>query len=129
MDAIGTYRYRLQVAVEARYLPDQSSPEAGEFAFAYAVKITNTGQVAAQLVSRHWVIVDGTGKIVEVKGLGVVGQQPLLEPGQHFEYTSGCRLDTPTGSMHGEYFCVAVDGERFEAPIAEFVLAVPRTLH
>ncbi len=122
-------RYALKVAVESRYLPEQSKPEENAFAFAYKVRVTNAGTVPTQLVSRHWIITDANGQVIEVKGLGVVGQQPLLAPGQSFEYTSGSQLATPAGSMRGSYFCVAEDGERFEAPIPEFVLAMPRTLH
>jgi ApaG protein len=84
--------------------------------------VNNTGQIPAQLISRHWVIVDASGHTEEVKGLGVVGHQPLLKPGESFQYSSGCRLRTPSGTMHGSYFCVAEDGERFEAPVALFVL-------
>lgn len=119
----------LRIAVESRYLPDQSNPEHGIYAFAYTVNITNTGKVAAQLISRHWVIEDANGEVKEVKGLGVVGHQPLLRPGQSFEYTSGSQIETPSGLMHGSYFFVAEDGTRFEAPIAAFQLAMPRTLH
>ncbi len=122
-------RYSLKVSVQSRYLPEQSKPEAGQYAFAYTVSITNAGTVPSQLISRHWIITDGNGKVAEVKGLGVVGHQPLLAPGQSFEYTSGSQLATPTGTMHGVYFCVAEDGERFEAEIPEFVLAMPRMLH
>ncbi len=122
-------RYAMKVAVESRYLPEQSRPEAGEYAFAYTVRVTNSGTVPAQLISRHWIITDTNGQVLEVKGLGVVGKQPLLGPGQSFEYTSGSQLATPTGSMHGSYFCVAEDGERFEAPIPEFALTMPHTLH
>lgn len=122
-------RYALKVEVESRYLPEQSEPGKGVYAFAYAVRITNSGGVPAQLISRHWIITDGAGKVVEVKGLGVIGHQPLLAPGQSFEYTSGCQLATPVGTMQGSYFCVAEDGERFEAPIETFGLAMPRTLH
>jgi len=121
--------YQFNVQVVSRFLPDQSDPARELFAFAYTVTITNTGKVAAQLISRHWVIRDGRGEVVEVKGLGVVGHQPLLEPGQRFEYTSGSQLGTPVGSMSGSYFCVAEDGHRFEATIPEFGLSVPRTLH
>ena len=109
-------------AVVAQYIPQQSSPEDGIYGFAYTVTITNTGQVTAQLVSRHWEIVDANGHVEEVKGLGVVGHQPLLKPGESFQYSSGSRLRTPTGAMHGTYFCVADDGERFEALIPMFVL-------
>ena len=122
-------RYAMTVAVESQYLPEHSRPDKGEYTFAYKVRVTNTGSVPTQLISRHWVITDGNGRVSEVKGLGVVGQQPLLGPGQSFEYNSGCQLDTPAGSMRGNYFCVAEDGERFEAPIEEFALAMPRTLH
>lgn len=122
-------KYEVNVEVQSRYLPEQSDPGAGKYAFAYDVRITNTGKVAAQVVSRHWIITDANGKVTEVKGLGVVGHQPLLAPGQRFEYTSGSQIGTPTGSMRGSYFCVAEDGERFEAPIGEFTLAMPRMLH
>jgi ApaG protein len=122
-------RYQLQVSVQPRYLPEQSDPAAGQYAFAYTVRITNAGTVAAQVVSRHWIITDGHGQIREVKGLGVVGHQPLLAPGQSFEYTSGSQMPTPAGTMHGSYFCVAEDGERFETPIAPFALTVPSALH
>ena len=95
----------------------------------YSLTVTNTGDVAAQLISRHWVIRDANDKVEEVKGLGVVGHQPLLKPGEQFEYTSGTALKTPQGSMSGAYFCVAEDGTKFEAPVPEFVLSLPRTLH
>jgi len=122
-------RYQFQVSVQPRYLPEQSDPAAGQYAFAYTVRIKNAGTVAAQVVSRHWIITDGHGQIREVKGLGVVGHQPLLAPGQSFEYTSGSQMPTPAGTMHGSYFCVAEDGERFETPIAPFALTVPSALH
>jgi ApaG protein len=108
--------------VQPRYLPDQSSPAHDVYSFAYTVTITNTGEVAAQLISRTWNINDANGMTEKVKGLGVVGEQPLLKPGESFEYTSGCRLRTPTGTMHGSYFCVAEDGEQFVADIPMFVL-------
>ena len=116
-------RYQFQVQVQPQYLPDQSQPERGHYGFAYTVTVHNTGEVAAQLISRHWLISDARGHLQEVKGLGVVGQQPLLRPGEAFQYTSGCHLRTPTGTMHGSYFCVAEDGERFEAEIPMFVLS------
>lgn len=122
-------KYAIKVSVESRYLPDQSVPEESKFSFAYTVTIANVGSVSAQLISRHWLITDGNNKVSEVKGLGVVGHQPLLKPGERFEYTSGSQIRTPTGTMHGSYFCVAEDGTRFEAPIAEFGLIMPRTLH
>lgn len=115
-------RHAFQVEVEPRYLPEQSAPEQGLWSFAYTITISNTGEVPAQLISRHWVITNELGEIEEVKGLGVVGQQPLLRPGESFEYTSGCRLRTASGTMQGSYFCVAEDGERFEVDIPPFVL-------
>ncbi|WBY03846.1 Co2+/Mg2+ efflux protein ApaG [Ramlibacter tataouinensis] len=124
-------RYEFRVEVQPDYLPEQSAPEQGVFSFSYTITITNTGEVAAQLISRHWVITDAAGQVQEVKGLGVVGHQPLLQPGQSFQYTSGCRLRTPTGSMQGSYFCVAEDGERFDTEIAPFLLddGAKRVLH
>ena len=115
-------KYQFDVEVQPQYLPGQSSPEDGVFSFAYTITITNAGDVPAQLISRHWVISDAQGHTEEVKGLGVVGQQPLLKPGESFQYSSGCRLRTPTGTMHGSYHCVAEDGEAFTAPIAMFLL-------
>ena len=114
--------YQFHVEVQPEYLPEQSEPAQGRYGFAYTITVRNTGQVAAQLVSRHWIIADGRGHTEEVKGLGVVGQQPLLQPGEAFQYTSGCQLRTPSGTMHGSYFCVAEDGERFEVAIPLFVL-------
>ncbi|CAM5794715.1 MAG: Co2+/Mg2+ efflux protein ApaG [Burkholderiales bacterium] len=129
-------QYQFSVEAAPSFLPDQSDPEAGLYGFAYTITVRNTGEVAAQLVSRHWIIQDGRGHTEEVKGLGVVGQQPLLQPGEAFQYTSGCRLRTASGTMHGSYFCVAEDGARFEAPIPLFVLDAnhdagerPRVLH
>ena len=121
--------FELTVAVEPRYVPDQSNPSKQQFVFAYTVRITNTGERPAQVISRHWVITDGDQAQQEVRGLGVVGQQPLLAPGETFEYTSGCPLTTPVGTMRGSYHCVGENGVPFEVEIAEFVLAVPRTLH
>jgi ApaG protein len=115
-------RYAFQVEVQPRYLPDQSAPEQGLWSFAYTITISNTGEVPAQLISRHWIITNEFGEVEEVKGLGVVGQQPLLKPGDSFEYTSGCRLRTASGTMQGSYFCVAEDGERFEVEIPPFML-------
>ena len=115
-------KYQFSCAVVPQYLPQQSSPDDSIYGFAYTVTITNTGQVTAQLISRHWEIVDANGHVEEVKGLGVVGHQPLLKPGESFQYSSGSRLRTPSGAMHGTYFCVAEDGERFEALIPMFVL-------
>lgn len=121
--------YEFTVAVSTQYLADQSDPERSNFVFAYAITIKNTGEMPAQLISRHWVITDANNRVEEVRGLGVVGHQPLLQPGEQFEYTSGTALVTPQGSMFGEYFCVAEDGTQFEAKIPEFVLSLPRTLH
>ena len=121
--------YDFTVTVKTQYLPEQSSPEQSHYVFSYTILIRNTGSVAAQLISRHWVITDTNNKVQEVAGLGVVGHQPLLQPGEQFEYNSGTQMDTPQGSMKGEYFCVAEDGHQFEAQIPEFVLSLPRTLH
>ena len=115
-------KYAFQVEVVPQYLPDQSNPEEDLYVFAYTITITNTGEVPAQLISRTWNVNDATGHTERVRGLGVVGQQPLLKPGQSFEYTSGTRLRTPTGTMHGSFFCVAEDGEKFDADVPMFVL-------
>ena len=115
-------KYQFQVEVQPQYLPDQSAPDEGVYSFAYTITITNTGDVTAQLISRHWIISDANGHTEQVKGLGVVGQQPLLKPGEAFQYTSGCRLRTASGSMHGSYFCVAEDGGQFTCPIEPFAL-------
>jgi ApaG protein len=115
-------RHAFEVQVLPQFLPEQSAPEQGIWSFAYTITITNAGEIPAQLISRHWIITNELGEIEEVKGLGVVGHQPLLKPGESFEYTSGCRLRTASGSMKGSYFCVAEDGERFEVEIPEFVL-------
>ncbi len=106
-------------------------PEQGFWSFAYTITISNTGEVPAQLIARHWFITNELGEVEEVKGLGVVGQQPLLRPGESFEYTSGCRLRTASGTMRGSYFCVAEDGERFEVEIPPFMLddGAQRVLH
>lgn len=118
----GMADYQFQIQTEPRYLPEQSDPGQPVFGFAYTITLTNTGSVAAQLISRHWVIQNSRGETEEVRGLGVVGHQPLLQPGESFQYTSGCRLVTATGSMHGEFFFVAVDGHRFECPVPHFML-------
>jgi ApaG protein len=121
--------YDLTVTVRTKYLPEQSKPDRDEYLFSYTITIKNTGEVPAQLISRHWVITDANNRVQEVSGLGVVGHQPLLKPGEEFEYSSGTPLNTPQGSMHGEYFCVAEDGHRFEVKIPEFVLTLPSMLH
>jgi ApaG protein len=122
-------KYAVRVDVTTQYLADQSDAAANRFVFAYTINITNVGTVPAQLISRHWLITNADGEVQEVRGLGVVGHQPLLQPGEHFEYTSGCALATPVGTMKGSYQMTAEDGTQFEAPIAEFVLSMPRVLH
>ena len=122
-------KYEISVTAAVQYLEDQSDPASARYVFAYTITITNTGTVTAQLISRHWIITDAEGDIQEVRGLGVVGQQPLLAPGQSFEYTSGCALPTPVGTMKGSYQMVAEDGIAFDAEIQEFILSMPRVLH
>ncbi len=128
-------KYQFRVEVSPRYLAEQSAPEQGLYIFSYTVSIANVGAVPAQLISRTWNVNDANGHTERIKGLGVVGQQPLLKPGEVFEYTSGTRLRTPTGTMHGSFFCVAEDGEKFETDIPMFVLDAlsssggQRTLH
>jgi ApaG protein len=122
-------RYEIEVVAKPAYLADQSDPAKNQYVFAYTITITNTGDVTAQLISRHWLITDGEHRVQEVKGLGVIGQQPVLKPGERFEYTSGCSLPTPVGTMRGTYQMVAEDGHTFDAPIPSFTLSVPRTLH
>ena len=121
--------YEIRVDVATQYLADQSDAAANRYVFAYTITISNVGNIAAQLISRHWLITDAEGDVQEVRGLGVVGHQPLLQPGEHFEYTSGCALNTPVGTMSGSYQMTAEDGTQFDAPIAEFVLSMPRVLH
>jgi ApaG protein len=123
------HKYEFTVSAIPQYLADQSAPDEDHYVFAYTVTIRNTGEVAGQLISRHWIITDAEGQVQEVRGEGVVGEQPVLQPGQSYEYTSGVPLPTPVGSMKGSYQCVAADGTKFEAPIPEFVLSMPRTLH
>ena len=118
-------RPEFTTTVTVRHLPEQSDPARGIYAFAYTITITNAGEVTAQLIARHWIIDDANGRTEQVKGLGVVGHQPLLRPGESFQYTSGTRLATPTGAMRGSFFCVAEDGERFEAEVTEFALRAP----
>jgi ApaG protein len=121
--------YQIDIQVQTQYLTDQSDPASNRYVFAYTITVLNSGNVPAQLISRHWVITDADDAVQEVRGLGVVGHQPLLEPGQNFEYTSGCVLATPVGTMKGSYHMTAEDGVQFEAPIPEFVLSMPRVLH
>jgi ApaG protein len=122
-------QYAIEVAAATQYLADQSDENAGRFVFAYTITLRNTGSVTAQLISRHWVITDAQGLVQEVRGLGVVGSQPRLAPGESFAYTSGTAIATSVGTMKGAYQMVAADGTRFEAPIPEFTLSVPRVLH
>ena len=122
-------RYEVTVVPKSTYVEDQSDPAKNQYVFAYTISITNTGNVGVQLVSRHWVITDANSKVIEVKGLGVVGQQPQLKPGESFEYTSGTHLETAVGTMRGTYQMVADDGKEFDAPIPPFTLSVPRVLH
>ena len=119
----------IRVRVEARYAPQRSQPAQEQWFFLYTVHIANESDVTVQLISRHWIITDGAGQVEEVKGLGVVGQQPVLERGESFEYTSGCPLSTPFGSMHGAYQLVTANGDRFETEIAPFTLEAPYTIH
>lgn len=121
--------YEFTVTVKTQYLEEQSDPACSHYVFAYAITIVNTGQVPAQLIARHWIIADINNHTREVRGLGVVGLQPFLQPGEQFEYTSGTSLQTPQGSMHGRYFCVAEDGQQFDVKIPEFILSLPCTLH
>jgi ApaG protein len=119
----------ISVAVDTRYLEDQSDPEERRYVFAYTITIHNRGTVPARLLGRHWLITDANGKVQEVSGDGVVGEQPHLKPGQRFRYTSGAVLETPVGSMQGSYRMLADDGVRFDAPIPAFTLAIPGTIH
>lgn len=121
--------FELSVVVEPHFVPEQSDPGKQQFVFAYKVRITNIGERPVQVISRCWIIADGEQGEHEVRGLGVVGQQPLLAPGETFEYTSGCPLKNPVGTMRGSYHCVGENGVPFEVDIPEFVLAMPRTLH
>ncbi len=122
-------KYQIAVKAVPQFIADQSDPDAERYVFAYTITIENVGTVPAQLISRHWIITDGDSGIQEVRGLGVVGEQPLLRPGEKYEYTSGCQLDTPVGTMRGTYQMTAEDGTQFEAIIAEFTLSIPRVLH
>jgi ApaG protein len=124
-----TSRYRIQVAVQVRYLADQSDDADNRHVFAYTITLSNEGEHAVQLLSRHWVITDANNHVQEVKGKGVVGEQPVIKPGQSFEYTSGTVLATQVGTMTGSYQMQVVDGGEFSVPIPQFVLSVPRVLH
>lgn len=122
-------KYDIRVDARTSYLADQSDEAASRFVFAYTITITNTGEVPVQLISRHWIITDANAHTQEVRGLGVVGEQPLLKPGESFEYTSGTAIATVAGTMRGTYQMVAEDGHKFDAAIPEFTLSVPRVLH
>jgi ApaG protein len=124
-----TRRYEFSVSPKVTFLADQSDPDKNHYVFAYTITVTNTGSVAAQLVSRHWIITDAENRVQEVKGQGVVGKQPVLKPGESFEYTSGTSIPTAVGTMRGSYRMVAEDGLAFDVPIAPFTLSIPRTLH
>ena len=120
----------VRIVVRPRYLPEQSDSQRGQYLFAYHITIRNEGADTVQLESRHWVITDGEGRVEEVRGPGVVGYQPVLKPGEEFEYTSGCPLPTPVGTMHGSFqMVVQGSGEKFDARISPFRLAVPRLLN
>lgn len=121
--------YNINVNVETAYLPEQSDPESDRYVFSYTITIENTGEIASRLLSRHWIITDADGKVQEVEGEGVVGEQPYLRPGEGFRYTSGTILETPVGSMHGTYLMVTDSGVEFEAEIPPFTLSIPHTLH
>ena len=122
-------RYQITVRARSTYVPEQSDEDRGRYVFAYTITITNTGTVAARLISRHWIITDSDARVQEVRGMGVVGEQPTLQPQESFEYTSGTAIATPVGTMRGTYQMVAEDGTSFDAPIPEFTLSVPRVLH
>lgn len=126
---MGNTDYQFDIDVDTRFLDDQSAPEEGRYVFAYTIHIRNEGNVPARLLGRRWLITDGNGKVQEVVGEGVVGEQPRLRPGEGFEYTSGAVLETDIGTMRGSYDVLADDGTRFAAPIPPFTLSVPRTLH
>jgi ApaG protein len=122
-------KYEIAVSSQVQFIPEQSDEQGERFVFAYTITIRNTGTVAAQLISRHWIITDGRNQLQEVRGLGVVGAQPVIKPGESFEYTSGTAIATAVGTMRGSYQMVAEDGTQFEALIPEFTLSVPRVLH
>jgi len=122
-------KYHISVNVITTYLAEQSDPSSDRYVFSYTITISNTGTVASQLISRHWIITDAENVVQEVKGLGVVGEQPLLRPGESFEYTSGTAMATPVGTMRGSYQMVAEDGNKFDAEIPVFTLSMPRVLH
>ena len=122
-------KYQIAARAVPQFIADQSDPAGERYVFAYTITFENVGTVAAQVISRHWIITDGNSRVQEVRGLGVVGQQPLLRPGENFEYTSGCQLDTAVGTMRGSFQVTADDGTQFEAVIDEFTLSIPCVLH
>jgi len=122
-------KYDIAVVARTTFIPDQSNVDSGRYVFAYTITITNTGTLPAQLVSRHWIITDSNNQVQEVRGLGVVGEQPMLRPNESFQYTSGTAIATPVGTMRGSYQMVAQDGVQFDAQIPEFTLSMPRVLH
>ena len=124
-----TKKYDITVKARATFIPEQSDEAEGRYVFAYTITITNTGEVPARLISRHWLITDSDNRVQEVRGMGVVGEQPLLKPQESFEYTSGAAIATPVGTMRGTYQMVAEDGTAFDATIPEFTLSMPRVLH
>tara|TARA_B100000029_G_scaffold490434_2_gene549462 strand:+ start:287 stop:673 length:387 start_codon:yes stop_codon:yes gene_type:complete len=124
-----TDQYNIDVSVETTYVAEHSEPEEDRFVFAYTITLVNRGSVSAQLLSRHWIITDSDSQVEEVRGEGVVGEQPVLKPGEGFRYQSGAVIETPVGTMHGTYQMVAEDGHEFNATIPQFVLSAPRTLH
>jgi ApaG protein len=119
----------LTCSVRVQYLPEQSNPPDGPYAFAYTVSIRNSGDITAQLIARHWVVTDANGNREDVRGLAVVGHQPLLRPGETFEYSSWTRIDTPHGTMRGTFFCMTEEARPFESPVPEFALVFPGALH
>jgi ApaG protein len=122
-------KYEVLITSQTQFVPEQSDEQTDRYVFAYTITIRNTGSVSAQLVSRHWVITDARNQVQEVRGLGVVGAQPTIKPGESYEYTSGTAIATPVGTMRGSYQMVADDGTKFDATIPEFTLSVPRVLH
>ena len=121
--------YAISIAVQTRFLDEQSAPDNNRFVFSYTIQIANTGEVPARLISRHWIITDANGRIEEVRGAGVIGEQPWLRPGENFRYTSGAVLETSVGTMRGSYQMLADDGRHFDATIPQFTLSIPRTVH
>lgn len=124
-----TADYTLEIQIATQFLDEESKPDDDRFVFAYTIRIRNVGRLPAQLVSRHWIITDANGRVEEVRGDGVVGEQPRLEPGEAFTYTSGAVLATAVGTMEGSYDMLGDDGAHFDAPIPAFTLSIPRTLH